>query len=100
MLSGCLSLGSNALRTNNKTENKVNPPYKINTNADGEITDISLLSAMIDLINNSAGVQEVYTAIPESSKVDLSLNDFHFILMRCHIPRKRKSSNFVVYLMS
>ncbi|NLM19133.1 MAG: hypothetical protein GX217_03810 [Clostridiaceae bacterium] len=94
ILSGCLSLGSNSVRTNNRTENKVKLPYKINTNADGEITDISLLSAMIDSINNSASVQEVYTAIPESSKIDLSLNDFSLYIEAMSHPEKKEIIEF------
>jgi len=94
ILSGCLSLGSNSVRTNNRTENKVKLPYKINTNADGGITDISLLSAMIDSINNSASVQEVYTAIPESSKIDLSLNDFSLYIEAMSHPEKKDIIEF------
>lgn len=89
LLSGCLSLGSNSIRINNTTKNKPKPPYKIDTNAEGRITDISLLSAMIDAINNLAGIQEIYTAIPESSKTDLSLNDFSLYIEAMSHPEKK-----------
>lgn len=87
MLSGCLSLN---LNSNNRTENKAKLPYKINTNADGEITDISLLSAMIDSINHIVSVPEVYAAIPEVSKTDLSLNDFSLYIEAMSHPEKKE----------
>ncbi|NLJ70644.1 MAG: hypothetical protein GX328_04185 [Clostridiaceae bacterium] len=94
MLTGCLSLGSNSIRKNNTTKTKAKLPYKINTEANGEITDISLLSAMIDSINNLATVQEVFTAIPEPNKRDLSLNDFSQYIEAMSHPEKKEIIEF------
>ncbi|HHU52760.1 MAG TPA: hypothetical protein GXZ43_01595 [Clostridiaceae bacterium] len=94
LLSGCLSIGSNSIRTDNTTKNKAKPPYEIATNDDGQITDISLLSALIDAINNIASVQEVYSAIPESGKTDLSMNDFSLYIEAISHPEKKEIIEF------
>lgn len=50
--------------------------YLIKTDEKGKITDISLVSAIVDVINAKATAEEVYAAIPDKIKGTLSLHDF------------------------
>ncbi|HZJ69206.1 MAG TPA: hypothetical protein VFD28_04260 [Candidatus Eisenbacteria bacterium] len=84
-LSGCTGLASES-KESGIFFKKEKSEYKLNTNNDGQITDISLISAVIDVINNNASIQEVYYAIPEKHKEDLTLNDFSLFIKALTYP--------------
>ncbi len=50
--------------------------YAFHYDNDKEATDISILSAFVDVINKNATVEEVYSALPADMIGDLSLHDF------------------------
>lgn len=92
-LSGCLGAASNKIKSDFSLK-KEKTDYKLQLNNGGEITDISLISAFIDVINKNATAQEVYFAIPEKIKEDLTLNEFSLYIKALTFPQSKEISEF------
>ena len=65
-----LSNSSQITRTEQKQQ------YTLPTSNGGMITDVTLISAFIDIINNNVNTVDVYRAIPEKHRENVSLHDF------------------------
>lgn len=76
MIVGCSSLESRQQNISDSVFLSDEPSYYLTLNEKDELTDISLITAIVDVINKNANMVDVYKAIPEKYKTNLSLYDF------------------------
>ncbi|MDI9490467.1 MAG: hypothetical protein QM211_03815 [Bacillota bacterium] len=94
LFTGCISMGMTQLRSEETATSAPKPAYEIKLNASGEITDVSLVSALIDVLNNDAMIPEVYSAIPADQRPELSLNDFYLFIEALKHPTAKEIQEF------
>ncbi len=75
-MTACFVMPNQEEKTLKSLLHKSDQNYLLNKDKNGQITDVSLISAFVDIANNNVSVIDVYNAIPAEMKTNLSLHDF------------------------